>query len=53
VVFFFVVKPTNHLMDRFRKPPGEDERECPECLSSIPRAARRCAHCTAQVQPVA
>jgi large conductance mechanosensitive channel len=24
-------------------------RECPECLSSIPRAARRCAFCTAEV----
>jgi large conductance mechanosensitive channel len=52
VVFFFVVKPTNHLVDRFKKPVPEDERECPECLSSIPKAARRCAHCTAQVQPV-
>ena len=24
-------------------------RECPECLSQIPLAARRCAFCTAEV----
>ena len=52
VVFFLVVKPTNHLMDRFKQPVPEDDRECPECLSVIPKAARRCAHCTAQVQPI-
>jgi large conductance mechanosensitive channel len=50
-IFFFVVKPVNHLMDRFEtaEPEGEPTRECPECLSKIPRAARRCAYCTAQV----
>jgi large conductance mechanosensitive channel len=53
VVFFLVIKPTNHLIERVRGPVEEDRRECPECLSSIPTAARRCAHCTAQVQPAA
>ncbi|MEA2346345.1 MAG: large conductance mechanosensitive channel [Thermoleophilaceae bacterium] len=53
VVFFFVVKPTNHLLNRFEKPDDPKTRECPECLSSIPNAARRCAYCTAVVQPVA
>ncbi len=32
---------------------AEDEepgiRDCPECLSEIPVAARRCAHCTAAI----
>ena len=51
VVFFFVVKPTNHLLARFKAPADPDSRECPECLSSIPKAARRCAHCTALVEP--
>jgi large conductance mechanosensitive channel len=53
VVYFFVVKPVNALMAR-RKTEGaldEETRECPECLSSIPAAARRCAFCTAQVSP--
>jgi large conductance mechanosensitive channel len=51
VVFFFVVKPVNALMDALRtEPPVESEtRPCPECLSQIPQAARRCAFCTAEV----
>ncbi len=53
VVFFFVVRPTNHLIDRFKKADGPGSRDCPECLSSIPKAARRCAYCTAAVEPVA
>jgi large conductance mechanosensitive channel len=50
-VFFFVVVPVNALMARRRTEPPVDPttRECPECLSSIPMAARRCAFCTAQV----
>jgi large conductance mechanosensitive channel len=52
-VFFFVVKPVNALMARRRTEPPVDEavRECPECLSEIPRLARRCAFCTAEVSP--
>ena len=50
-VFFFVVKPVNGLMARRRTEPPVDEsvRPCPECLSEIPKAARRCAFCTAEV----
>ena len=52
-VFFFVVRPLNHLMARFKTEPDVDSttRDCPECLSAIPRAATRCAFCTAQIQP--
>jgi large conductance mechanosensitive channel len=51
VVFFLVVKPVNALMARRRTEPpvDEDVRQCPECLSDIPAAARRCAFCTAQL----
>ena len=51
VIFFFVVKPVNALMARRKAGPPVDEttRECPECLSEIPIAARRCAFCTAVV----
>ena len=51
VVYFFVVKPVNALMERRKTEEAVDEptRECPECLSSIPAAARRCAFCTAQL----
>jgi large conductance mechanosensitive channel len=50
-VFFFVVKPVNALMARRRTEPPVDAttRACPECLSDIPVAARRCAFCTAEV----
>ncbi len=50
-VFFFVVRPVNALMTRRRTEPPVDEttRSCPECLSEIPIAARRCAFCTASV----
>jgi large conductance mechanosensitive channel len=54
VMFFFVVKPVNHLMERFRTEPDVDKetRECPECLSAIPIGARRCAFCTSAVAAV-
>ena len=50
-VFFFVVKPVNALMARRKTetPVDPATRDCPECLSSIPRAANRCAFCTAEV----
>ena len=54
-VFFFVVKPVNHLMARRKTEPPVDEtvRQCPECLSEIPAEARRCAFCTSQVAAAA
>ncbi|MBV8160365.1 MAG: large conductance mechanosensitive channel protein MscL [Acidimicrobiia bacterium] len=53
-VFFFVVRPVNALMARRRTETDveAETRECPECLSNIPRAATRCAFCTSKVQPV-
>ncbi len=54
VVFFFVVKPVNFLMTRRKTEPAAAAvtRECPECLSSIPLKATRCAFCTAEVAAV-
>jgi len=54
-VFFFVVKPINALAARRRKGEEAEEgtRDCPECLSEIPALARRCAHCTTEIQPAA
>jgi large conductance mechanosensitive channel len=54
VVFFFVVMPMNHLVAlsrRGRPPEAPVTRECPECLSTIPLGARRCAFCTSPVLP--
>ena len=50
-LFFLVVRPVNVLMARRKTEPDVESttRDCPECLSSIPVAARRCAFCTATV----
>lgn len=53
VLYFLVVVPFGALLDRYKKAPDPDApvRECPECLSSIPAAATRCAFCTAVSAP--
>jgi large conductance mechanosensitive channel len=49
-IFFFVVKPVNHLMGRTKQEEGEPKNvQCPHCLSSIPREATVCAYCTREV----
>jgi len=48
-VYFFVVLPVNALTARLRRgeaPPDPTTKKCPECLSEVAIAARRCAHCT-------
>jgi large conductance mechanosensitive channel len=46
-VFFFVVRPVNALMARRKTEPDVDSETvpCTECLSDIPRRARKCAFC--------
>ena len=55
VLFWLVIKPVNALLNMRRTEPEVEAttRECPECLSQIPLAARRCAFCTAEVAPAA
>jgi len=51
-VYFFVVAPMNAYVERRRRGealPDPTTKKCPECLSEIPIAARRCAFCTATV----
>lgn len=53
VVFFFVVQPINKLIAISNKAKTTDEpstKKCPECLSEIPKAATRCAFCTAKLK---
>ncbi len=53
VVYFCIVLPLNTLLAKFKKPEevaAPTTKACPECLSDIPLAAKRCAHCA---QPVA
>jgi large conductance mechanosensitive channel len=51
VMFFLVIKPVNLLMEQLQTEPEVESptRPCPECLSQIPRAASRCAFCTAGI----
>jgi large conductance mechanosensitive channel len=49
-VFFVIVKPMNAMAARRTKEePAATTRDCPECLSEIPLAAKRCRFCTAEV----
>ena len=48
-IYLFVVAPVNALVARMHRgeaPPDPTTKKCPECLSEVPIAARRCAHCT-------
>jgi large conductance mechanosensitive channel len=48
VVYFFVVKPVGTLLAKYKPTPepAGPTKDCPECLSSIPKAATKCAFCT-------
>lgn len=53
VVYFAIVLPLNALLAKMKKPEvpaAPATKKCSECLSDIPLAAKRCAHCA---QPVA
>jgi large conductance mechanosensitive channel len=51
VVYFLIVSPMTTITVRMNRNKAATERDCPECLSSIPVAATRCKYCTAEVQP--
>ena len=51
-IYFGVVTPMNHVAAKAKAlkppppPPAPAVKVCPECLSEIPIAAKRCSHCT-------
>lgn len=51
-VYFLVVVPVGRMVSRSKRDEAPALRECPECLSTVPLQARRCAHCTASISPV-
>jgi large conductance mechanosensitive channel len=51
VIYFLVVLTVTRIMARSTAETEATERECPECLSKIPLAARRCMYCTAEIAP--
>jgi len=47
-IYFFVVVPVNTLVARANRgaaPPDPTTKPCPECLSEVPIAAKRCRFC--------
>lgn len=51
VVFFFVVKPMNSLMERMRRQedtPDPTTGVCNFCKTEVPLEATRCPHCTSE-----
>jgi large conductance mechanosensitive channel len=55
VVFFAIALPYQRYLDRQaakKAAAAPATRPCPECLSQIPLAAKRCAFCTSPVTPV-
>jgi len=53
VVFFFLVKPVSKMKEMSEKnktKPSPTTKVCPECLSTIPLGAKRCAFCTSKLK---
>lgn len=48
VVYFLIVAPMAKLVLRIYGAKEATERDCPECLSSVPIAAKRCKYCTVE-----
>ena len=48
---FLVIRAMNKAKEKEEEAPAEPTtKECPECLSTIPIKANRCAHCTSVVK---
>lgn len=52
-VYYLVVLPLAKLDELRHGPKQAGTRECPECLSEVPFAARRCAFCASELPPAA
>ncbi len=51
IVYFVVVLPVGRFLAFIDRNREQTERDCPECMSAIPMAARRCKFCTAPIVP--
>lgn len=48
-IYFLIVLPVHRLLARINGPAAVTTRPCPECLSDVPLAAKRCKFCS---QPI-
>lgn len=53
VVYWLIVAPATRLTALANRNKAAADRQCPECTSTIPIAARRCMYCTSEVAPIA
>lgn len=52
VIFFIVIQPINRLTalaNKAKRPEDPTTKKCPDCLSEIPKEARRCKFCTSRL----
>lgn len=49
VIYFLIVLPMQKLLARINGPAAVTTKPCPECLSEIPLAAKRCKFCSAPI----
>jgi large conductance mechanosensitive channel len=52
VVYWLIVAPAAKVTALTNRNKIDTERPCPECVSMIPVAAKRCMYCTSEVTPV-
>jgi large conductance mechanosensitive channel len=45
-IYYVVVLPMNKMAERKKRGQDPETKTCPECLSEIPHAARKCAFCS-------
>lgn len=50
LAIFFLIRGLNRLKRQEKAPVEVTTKSCPFCLSSIPLKAKRCAHCTSQLE---
>ena len=48
IAMFTIVKAVNKLAKPKNKP--STDKKCPECLMAIPKKAKKCGHCTTQLE---
>ncbi|MQA96897.1 MAG: large conductance mechanosensitive channel protein MscL [Streptosporangiales bacterium] len=51
ILYFLVALPLAKALAYAQRNKAAIERDCPECLSSIPLQAKRCAYCTVEIAP--
>jgi large conductance mechanosensitive channel len=47
---FMMVRSMNRLTAKEVPPPPPNSKDCPQCCTSIPLAAKRCPHCTSEIK---